>query len=113
MLFKPNGIGFIKSDEKLNIDMQFDLETAQERTSQLVKQGLLPSQVVRQLFREFGEFSSGYLIMCFSKAYDAFGIGAWFAAYWPDAADSISDQEFNEGLLRAIERDRVEQKNAE
>ena len=83
-----------------------DIEKLVARTREYAVQGLVPSERVRALFREFGEFSAVYLIQCFSMAYGAFGgdIGHLFAAWWPDAPDSISGRDFNEGLRTAIER---------
>jgi hypothetical protein len=83
-----------------------DIEMLAAHTREHAAQGLLPSEIVRALFREFGEFSAGYLIPSFCDAYGVVGadIGHFFVAWWPDGSDSISDHDFNEGMLRAIER---------
>jgi hypothetical protein len=86
-----------------------DIDTLITRTREHASRGLLPSAIVRALFKEFGEFSAVYLIQCFSKGYGVAGadIGHFFAAWWPNAQDSISDNEFNDGLLNAIERSKT------
>jgi hypothetical protein len=81
-----------------------DIQPLVERAREHINSGTTPSGVARALFDEFGSFSAVYFISIFADAYDVYAgdIGYLFAGWWPDAPDSITDQEFDRVIYRVI-----------